>query len=152
MRTIFLVVERFPNISYLAMTHIHDIRNALNAALEQLNELELALQHRSPLGYERDTEAIGRACARQFNIAYEKLFSSARGRSFVYARQIAMFLMSKHTTMTVAEVAGHFKMHVGNVRYALEKVQDHLKVDNNFAGKIARAEAEYLSKNGNENQ
>lgn len=128
------------------MTHINDIRNALNAALARLHDLELLLEHRAANAYEWDANAITTACAEQWGIAKNVLYAPARGRPLVYARQAAMFLMAKHTTMQPREIASHFRpdMHIGTVAYAIKAVSSMMEMDPLFAGKVVRAETAYL--------
>ena len=135
------------------MTQIDEIRNALNIALAKLLDLELALQHRAPEVYDWECKAIVQAASRQLGVAPASLYVGSRGRPIVYARQISIYLMAKHTTMMPRQIAAHFRadMRVGNVGYAIEVVKEMMETETNFAGKVVRAEAEYLTKKNERN-
>ena len=128
------------------MKHIEDIRHALNIALARLNELELALAHRAPEVHEWDAKTITECVAKEFGISKEILYVRARGRPMVYARQVAMFLMSKHTSMVPREITAHFRpdMHIGTHTYAIKAVSTMMELDPVFSGKVVRAETQYL--------
>lgn len=128
------------------MKHIQDIRHSLNIALARLNELELALAHRAPEVHEWDAKTITECVAKEFGISKEILYVRARGRPMVYARQVAMFLMSKHTSMVPREITAHFRpdMHIGTHTYAVKAVSTMMELDPIFSGKVVRAETAYL--------
>lgn len=128
------------------MTHIEDIRNFLNAATVRLRELEEMLEQRSTSVHGWDANAIATACAKEWGLHQGALHSTAQDRPVVQARQAAMFLMAKHTAKARKEIGLFFRpdLNVSTVAYALRCVPSMMEDDNNFAGKIVRAETAYL--------
>lgn len=145
---------KIPTIRFLAMTHIEDIRNFLNAAMARLAELEAIIEQRTNSVHGWDASVITQACADQWTLQSGTLHSPSQERPIAHARQAAMFLMAKHTPKSRREIAKFFRpdMDVSTVNYAIRNVPVLMQADANFAGKVVRAETAYIIAKQNKQQ
>lgn len=53
-------------------------------------------------------ESIIQACSEHYGVSEEDMISESRKRAFVQARHMAMYLMTKHTGLTLREIGNLF--------------------------------------------
>ena len=133
------------------MKHIQDIRHSLKTALARLNELELSLTNKTAAAYQWDVDTIAECVAKEFGFAKEMFHARSLPRPVTYARQAAMFLMSKHIGLSATEVCTHFRhdMHISIYYAAMKSVMDKMEIDPIYSGKVVRAETAYLIQKNN---
>jgi chromosomal replication initiator protein len=81
------------------------------------------------------------AVVAQLGAKLADLQSKRRSQSIVLPRQVAMFLARKLTPMSLEEIGGYFggRDH-STVIYALQKIEGRLRVDGDFARRVAEVE------------
>ena len=133
------------------MKDIEKIRNSLTSALIRLNELELSLTKKRSEAIDWDSRTIVNAVANEFGVASELFYAKSCPLPVKYARQVAIYLISKHTGIKYSEVCAHFRKNLsGNVYYvAMKSVMDKMEIDPIYSGKVVRAETAYLIQKNN---
>lgn len=63
------------------------------------------------------------------------------------ARQIAMFLIRKHTKLSLVEIGRKFKKDHSTIIHGLQKINDYLHVDRNVHKHIAQLEKALMAEN-----
>jgi len=138
---------RITTISQVVADQLDEVEFQLRLALQKLETIRKYSQCSAASVYEADAVDATEAAASEYGIRRESLYLKDRGRSYVYARQLAMWILGRHSLMTKTEIAQHFRpdMHVGTVQYAWECISDQIKTDRKFVERTERAETAFLA-------
>lgn len=90
-----------------------------------------------PLGlsFVNSKTIVSRICE-HFKITYESLKCKSRVRELVYPRQACMYLLSKHTAMTLTAIGVLFDRDHTTVIHALQNIKDLMTIDDRIAREI----------------
>ncbi|MDP8240498.1 MAG: chromosomal replication initiator protein DnaA [Candidatus Hatepunaea meridiana] len=149
------------DIAHFIATHITDNVRSLRSALIQLlaqssligKEINLDLSREAVKNLTNHTtdsisvEQIQEIVAREFQITSDLLLSKTKKKQIVHARQIAMFLTSEFTELTLKAIGLHFGgrdhatvIHARNsVTNSITKNPDKLEIVNNLRKKLELA-------------
>lgn len=84
-------------------------------------------------------ELIAFIVSNEMNVSLLKLQSNIRKRRVVEARQIAMFLIRKHTDETLKQVGRMFgNRHHSSIIYACQTVEDLIETDKEYKKLISK--------------
>lgn len=137
-------------IEYIAHNVTNNIRELEGALIRvivysSMNDLPLNSQNAAkalsdifmPSDADLSMDAILQVCAVHFNIPAQEVISKGRRAEMVNARQIAMYLIRELTDHSYPEIGSFFsnRDHT-TVMHAVNKVENTLKVDNEFAQHI----------------
>ena len=82
-------------------------------------------------------ERISRATAESFAVSIEELRGKRRTSNIALPRQVAMYLMRSHTTLSLAEVGTWFRRDHTTVLYACDKIEKQQRADGALRSSLA---------------
>ena len=93
-----------------------------------------------------DTNAIIQCVSRYFGISQEEILGKSRLKTFVYPRQIAMYLARSHTSLSFPDLGRVFGRDHTTVLHAVQRIMDDKSKDPQLQCDLRRLEEELFKR------
>lgn len=121
-------------VSLLAHSTVMD--RPLDLELTKMVMANAVKVSRKQINFEIITEKVGE----YYKIDPEKIFSKSRKREISDARQMVMYLAKKHTNMLITTIGARFSRNHATVIYAINNVDQRLKIEKKLQEEISKIE------------